>query len=186
MYGWFMDPLTKGEYPQTMRDTVGSRLPSFTTAQQKLVTGSIDFVALNYYFPYMTEPGTLSTSDSPSYWKDENTTLTFNSTWPLSQTGWGIYGPGLKDLLLYTKENYNNIPMYITENGLAWEEDNIRVAINDEMRQQYLHDHIQAVGDALAGGANVKGYFIWSFEVSCSYLFCFILYIGCNSSHVAL
>ncbi len=38
-------------------------------------------------------------------------------------------------------------------------------AVNDVMRQQYLHDHIEAVGEALLAGVNIKGYFIWSFQV---------------------
>ena len=30
----------------------------------------------------------------------------FAPSWPLSQTGWGIYAPGLRDLLIYTKDTY--------------------------------------------------------------------------------
>jgi beta-glucosidase len=59
----------------------------------------------------------------------------------------------------------------VTENGLAWKEDNVTVAVNDVQRQQYLHDHIEAVGEALQAGADVKGYFVWSFQVS-YLLFC--------------
>ena len=32
-YGWFLDPIFKGSYPQTMIDTVGARLPTFTPEQ---------------------------------------------------------------------------------------------------------------------------------------------------------
>ena len=38
-------------------------------------------------------------------------------------------------------------------------------AVNDEMRQQYIHDHIEAVGEALKKGCDVRGYFVWSFQV---------------------
>ena len=103
MYGWFLDPLTTGEYPQSMVETLGDRLPQFTEEQKKMVAGSTDFVALNYYFPYMSSPGKALETDAGSYWKDMNVTNEFNSSWPLSQTGWGIYGPGLRDLLIYTK-----------------------------------------------------------------------------------
>ena len=89
----------------------------------------------------------------------------FAPSWPLSQTGWGIYAPGLRDLLIYTKNTYNNLPTYITENGLAWQENSVAEAVNDTMRQQYLHDHIDAVGQALQAGCDVKGYFVWSFQV---------------------
>ncbi len=101
-YGWFMDPLTKGSYPESMQKIVGDRLPKFTAEQKELVTGALDFVALNYYFPYVASPGTAKQTDDPSFWKDMNVTQLFDPSWPLSQTGWGIYGPGLRDLLIYT------------------------------------------------------------------------------------
>lgn len=163
-YGWFLDPMHTGDYPKRMRDTVGSRLPVFSDEQKKMVIGSLDFVALNYYFPYITSPGTMTENDPPGFFRDMNITSEFDSSWPLSQTGWGIYGPGLRDLLIYTKENYNNLPTYVTENGLAWEESSVDAAIDDRERQQYLYDHIEAVGQALQNGCDVKGYFVWSFQ----------------------
>ncbi|CAN0902046.1 Beta-glucosidase 24 [Linum grandiflorum] len=49
MYGWFMDPLTKGEYPKSMKSLVGNRLPKFSKEESELVKGSFDFLGLNYY-----------------------------------------------------------------------------------------------------------------------------------------
>lgn len=88
-----------------MQKTVGTRLPKFTDEQLKMVVGALDFVALHYYFPYLTSPGTIPVTDAPSFFKDMNITTTFGN-WPLSQTGWGMYGPGLRDLLLYTHDRY--------------------------------------------------------------------------------
>ncbi|ONH92263.1 hypothetical protein PRUPE_8G165700 [Prunus persica] len=48
-YGWFMDPLTKGHYPQTMQSLVKNRLPEFTKEQSEMLKGSFDFIGLNYY-----------------------------------------------------------------------------------------------------------------------------------------
>ena len=45
----FMDPLTRGDYPFSMRTLVGSRLPKFTEEESKMVKGSFDFIGLNYY-----------------------------------------------------------------------------------------------------------------------------------------
>ena len=163
-YGWFMEPFTSGQYPKSMRDRVGNRLPTFTEEQSKQVKGSLDFVAINYYFPYIASPGAVKPTDEPSFFKDMNVTCDFDPSWPLSETQWGIYGPGLKDLLIYTDQKYNKIATYVTENGLAWKENTVDEAVNDVMRQSYLHDHIQAVGDAISQKANVKGYFIWSFQ----------------------
>lgn len=44
-----MDPLTKGDYPVSMRTLVGNRLPRFTKEQSKAINGSFDFIGLNYY-----------------------------------------------------------------------------------------------------------------------------------------
>ena len=115
-------------------------------------------------------PGTTPDSDPSSFYKDMNITTGFaennkfyGGTWPLSQTGWGIYAAGLRDVLLYTSKMYPQLPIYVTENGLAWKE-TVEEAIHYTPRQQYLSDHIDAVGQAIQAGANVKGYFIWSLQ----------------------
>ena len=44
-----MDPLTRGDYPESMRSLVKSRLPKFTKEQSKLLINSFDFLGINYY-----------------------------------------------------------------------------------------------------------------------------------------
>jgi beta-glucosidase len=44
-----MDPLTNGDYPKIMRVLVKTRLPKFTKEQSRLVSGSFDFIGINYY-----------------------------------------------------------------------------------------------------------------------------------------
>ena len=41
-----------GEYPKTMQNIVGDRLPKFTKAEVKMVKGSMDFVGINQYTAY--------------------------------------------------------------------------------------------------------------------------------------
>lgn len=38
-----------GDYPETMKKNVGSRLPSFNSMESRLVKGSADFLAINFY-----------------------------------------------------------------------------------------------------------------------------------------
>ncbi|KOM43185.1 hypothetical protein LR48_Vigan05g078900 [Vigna angularis] len=52
MYGWYMEPLTSGKYPKSMRSLVGKRLPEFIKEEAKLLVGSFDFLGLNYYTTY--------------------------------------------------------------------------------------------------------------------------------------
>uniref|UniRef100_A0A453ALW5 Uncharacterized protein n=1 Tax=Aegilops tauschii subsp. strangulata TaxID=200361 RepID=A0A453ALW5_AEGTS len=62
MFGWILEPLVFGDYPEVMKKNVGSRLPSFTKVQSELIKGSFDFIGLNHYFSLyvsdrQTEPG---------------------------------------------------------------------------------------------------------------------------------
>jgi beta-glucosidase len=46
-----------GEYPKTMQNIVGNRLPQFTKEEVKMVKGSMDFVGINQYTTfYMYDP----------------------------------------------------------------------------------------------------------------------------------
>ncbi|XLR04991.1 hypothetical protein S83_071189, partial [Arachis hypogaea] len=45
----FMEPLTTGDYPKSMKSIVGSRLPKFAKEQSKQLIHSYDFIGLNYY-----------------------------------------------------------------------------------------------------------------------------------------
>lgn len=61
----FLNPLIFGEYPGTMKENVGSRLPFFTNKESILVKGSIDFLGINYYnaFYVKDSPGSLQIED---------------------------------------------------------------------------------------------------------------------------
>ncbi|KAG4945187.1 hypothetical protein JHK87_041194 [Glycine soja] len=76
MFGWFMEPLTSGNYPQSMRSLLGRRLPKFTKQQVKLINGSFDFLGLNYYTSnYVVNAPKLS-NGKPNYATDSNANLT--------------------------------------------------------------------------------------------------------------
>jgi beta-glucosidase len=77
--------------------------------------------------------------------------------------GWPVQPDGLYDLLREFQQDYGNPPVYIAENGAAYDD---QVAadgqIHDSDRVQFLKDHLAAVGRAIAQGCNVKGYLCWS------------------------
>ena len=48
--GIFANPIFgDGDYPQSVRERVGTNLPAFTEEQRSLLTGSADYFALNHY-----------------------------------------------------------------------------------------------------------------------------------------
>lgn len=48
----FLHPLTYGEYPRTMQENVGERLPKFTPEEVAMVKGSYDYLGVNQYTSY--------------------------------------------------------------------------------------------------------------------------------------
>ena len=169
-YGWYMEPLTKGEYPKNMRALVGSRLPKFTKWQAKLVNGSFDFIGLNYYSSGYIN-GVPPSNDKPNFLTDSRTNTSFERNGrPLglrAASVWIYFYPrGLLDLLLYTKEKYNNPLIYITENGMNEFNDptlSVEEALMDIYRIDYYYRHFFYLRSAIKAGANVKGFFAWSF-----------------------
>ncbi|KAM7508977.1 hypothetical protein LguiA_019430 [Lonicera macranthoides] len=172
IYGWFMEPLMSGSYPTTMVKRVGQRLPKFSRIQSSMLKGSFDFIGINYYtaryamdipcqdgnFNYINDSCTYLTT------MQHNGTfigLTAGSSWLC------IYPEGLKYLLLYTMERFNNPSIFITENGVD-ELNSGRVSLNDHTRVEFYKDHLLNLHQAIKllnfdrAGVNVRGYFAWS------------------------
>jgi len=66
----FMDPLSNGDYPKNMRALVRSRLPKFTKEQSRLVSGSFDFIGINYYSSCYASDAPQLSNGKPSYLTD--------------------------------------------------------------------------------------------------------------------
>ncbi|KAJ4838932.1 Beta-glucosidase 12 [Turnera subulata] len=157
MLGWFMDPLTYGEYPQSMRGLVGNRLPKFSEEQSKLLKGSFDFLGLNYYTANYAAHVTDHNVVHPSYLTDSRAILLTERNGipigPKAGSDWlYIYPRGIRDLLLYTKKKYNNPLIYITENGVDELNDptlTLEEALSDQMRVDYYYSHLSLLSAAI-------------------------------------
>jgi len=51
-FGWIVEPLVFGDYPQAVKKNVGSRLPSFTKVQSEAIRGTLDFIGINHYYSF--------------------------------------------------------------------------------------------------------------------------------------
>ncbi|KAJ0043167.1 hypothetical protein Pint_18646 [Pistacia integerrima] len=165
--GWFLHPFTYGEYPKTMQEIVGERLPKFTPEEVLMVKGSIDYVGVNQYTTYYTyEPDTKP--QPTAYSNDWNAIFAYdrrgepvgpraNSPW-LYMVPWGLY-----NAVTYVKERYGNPIMFLSENGMD-DPGNLTFAesLHDTTRINYYRDYISQLKKAIDDGANVQGYFAWS------------------------
>ncbi|KAL8153851.1 hypothetical protein V2J09_011611 [Rumex salicifolius] len=182
-YGWFFDPIVYGHYPYTMRSLLGNRLPKFTRDESALLRQSFDFIGLNYYTSYYTYKSTSDNSVNISYTTDSYTTASsYKDGVPIGDptpSVWlYVYPEGIKLILEYIKQKYNNPLIFITENGVG-QKNNGSLAddpsiLHDTQRIDYHSSHLTKLHEAIQEGSNVGGYFIWSwmddFEWSSGYV----------------
>ncbi len=93
---------------------------------------------------------------------------------PHTAMDWEVYPAGLTETLLWIKGRYGNPPVYITENGAAFDDPSPdRGEAQDPDRVDYLRGHLRAAREALGRGVDLRGYFAWSlldnFEWACGY-----------------
>ncbi|KAF5447873.1 hypothetical protein F2P56_033390, partial [Juglans regia] len=188
MCGWFMDPMTTGDYPASMRSLVGSRLPTFTANQSAMIKGAYDFVGLNYYTANYAAYAPSYQHVNKSYMTDGlvNQTTSRNGVLigPATGSPWlKIYPKGLRDLLNYFKYKYNDPEIYITENGVSEvnnETLSLEESLVDSQRVEYYYGHLSYLNKSIGDGVKVKGYFAWSlmdnYEWSSGYTVRFGLY----------
>jgi beta-glucosidase len=173
----FVEPLLLGRYPADVLDDV--RAFDFDSlvhdGDLQTIAQPIDFVGVNHYhddnvsghpLPADAEPGLVPTERPKASPFVGSEYVTFPSRHlPLTSMGWEVNPDGLRSLLVRLGEEYPTLPpLFITENGAAY--DDVVDAdgrVRDEEREAYILAHIEAVREAIADGADVRGYFVWSF-----------------------
>jgi beta-glucosidase len=76
--------------------------------------------------------------------------------------GWEIFPASLTETLKRTSERLPGVPLYISENGAAFDDQLVGGQIHDRDRVDFYIHHMNAVLDAKDQGVDVKGYFAWS------------------------
>ncbi|MEW2547222.1 GH1 family beta-glucosidase [Streptomyces sp. NPDC047002] len=173
----FTGPMLAGAYPQDLlADT--ARLVDWAALVRPgdLETSSrpIDLLGVNYYTPTVVSapvPGGAAARTHGGHGASDH------SPWPGAEDvvfhlpegrdrtamDWAIDPDGLYELLVGLHRDHPDLPLMVTENGAAFDD---RVGadgrVDDPGRIAYLAGHLAAVQRALAAGADVRGYFLWS------------------------
>ncbi len=153
--GWFTDPPHFGDYPSVMRERLGALLPEFTADDARRLRRSMDFLAVNYYLSDVVRhaPG-----NGPM-----ETELAPQPHVKHTEMNWPIVPEGFYALLHWLNKRYDGLPIYVTENGAACnDQPDAEGFVNDQDRIAYLRDHFEAARAAQAEGVDLRGYFVWS------------------------
>lgn len=134
----------------TLRNKLASYLRSrkfnFEFIEKLIRHKALDFIGINYYTRDLVETRGWSGSNLFLDVCKDHSRLKKNSL------GWDIYPNGLY-LLLKGLKRYN-LPVFILENGVCTDE--------DEVRWDFIYEHLKATHLAMAQGVKVLGYIYWS------------------------
>ena len=150
---FFLSGLFKGEYPSSVLEGLGPHMPKGWQDDFETIGTPVDWCGLNYYTRKVIRP---TNGPWPAHEEVEG---------PLPKTamGWEIYPEGIYKFLKRTSELYTgDLPLYVTENGMAGDDALASGAVDDKARVAYVSAHVAQVRRAIAEGAPVKGYFLWS------------------------
>jgi beta-glucosidase len=75
--------------------------------------------------------------------------------------GWEVYPQGLTEVLQFAASRTGDLPLYITENGAAYDLNGVDPT-RDPERVGFLRRHLDAALEALELGVPLRGYFVWS------------------------
>lgn len=156
MNRWFLDPLLKGGYP---KDVLADLAPVTDAAfiqdgDTATIAQPLNFLGINYYTRHVVGAG-LWPGTAGARFQLENGL-------PRTATGWDVDPDGLIDILSQVQRDYPPIPVYLTENGGAFDDEVVDGTVHDTDRIDFIESHLASLVTMRERGMDVRGYFAWS------------------------
>jgi beta-glucosidase len=150
---WWLDPIVHGHYPEDGLRLYGKDLPPWPSRDFDEIRQPLDFLGLNIYSSSLWRRGTDGQPES----------VKLPPGYPRSGVDW----QPLRPAALYwgpthAQERFR-LPIYLTESGLSTRDQlYLDGKVHDPQRIDYLTRALLELGRAIEGGADVRGYFLWS------------------------
>ncbi len=159
----FLEPLYRGGYGDDVVEVFGAHGLTGDETESGLVRPGdpaliavpTDFAGINHYTNTLIQHDPSAPFNEVRMVQVEPAPTTF---------GWSDTPHALRDVLLRVRNEFTELPIYVTENGAAFfDYPTPDGEVRDPERVHYLDGYTRAVADAVAAGADVRGYFAWSF-----------------------
>ncbi|MEX1334803.1 MAG: GH1 family beta-glucosidase [Candidatus Limnocylindrales bacterium] len=156
----WLEPMLHGRYPSdALADLEAFGGLPVEPGDLARIAQPLDWLGVNYYNDgyVRAQPG--------GHWPATpgmRDAVPFTPDGDLTDMGWPITPDGLRQLLVDLGATYPDLPLYITENGCAYDDPVVDGRCHDPRRIAFLDAHLRAIHAAIAAGVDVRGYMQWS------------------------
>ena len=159
---WFLEPALKGRYPEALSFLPETAMRVKSGDLDKM-RAPLDFLGINlYYRTIASAPGAMERLSHAQQWLFP-VKMAGGQKGPQTDIGWEVWPQALYDIVTRITRDFNRPQLEITESGCAYNDVlNAAGAVNDTRRTAYHRQYLQALAQAIADGADVRGYHAWS------------------------
>lgn len=166
----FLDTAVKGEFPILLRNLLKENEVMWESSkdEEKIIKeNTIDFLGVNYYQPRRVKAKETEFNNSNGWMPDKHFDYYDMPNKRMNPyRGWEIYPKAMYDIAINIRDNYNNIPWYISENGMGVEGEekykDENGIIQDDYRIEFFKEHLQYLHKGIEEGANCFGFHSWT------------------------
>jgi beta-glucosidase len=120
----------------------------------ELIAAPLDYLGVNYYEQHVVSAGPGGLLRGAVKHLPEG---------PRTAGDIAVRPDGLANILRRLKGAYTDLPLYVTENGAAFDDYvDPEGGVDDEERVAFLESHLQVAAEVLSDGVDLRGYFVWS------------------------
>jgi beta-glucosidase len=152
----FLDPVYLGEYSSAVHDVLDPYgfADVIREGDLDIIASPTDFAGVNHYqrvLAWHDEAERFAVGQRPA----EPATTSF---------GWSVIPESLSVVLRRITAEFTDLPIYVTESGASFHDYvDPNGDVIDIERVSYFDRYLAAAADAIRAGANLRGYYAWSF-----------------------
>ncbi|GAA3214095.1 GH1 family beta-glucosidase [Nonomuraea helvata] len=158
----FLEPMLRGTYPAELLPVIERHggLDHIRDGDLDTIAQPVDLLGVNYYTPLVVQAQPSETAD-PAFPGSEGVLFCTVPT-AVTAMGWPIVPNCLSLLLGRLSREYPGLDLMVTENGADFVDTVTGDGIHDVDRISFIEEHLRALSSAVADGARVRGYLVWT------------------------
>ena len=167
----FLDASFKGHFPEELVAILTKDGVLWESTPEELAIirdNRVDYIGVNYYHPHRVKAPEISPNSLTVDWMPQRYFNDYQMPGRRMNVdkGWEIYPQALYDIAKNLQDNYDNIPWFVSENGIGVSREERYLdqtgIIQDHYRIQFFSEHLYWLNRAMQEGANCFGYHVWT------------------------